>query len=379
MRMLVGLAILATFTATLGGQRSAVRSPAATAIDEAPYDSEAEWYASHYAVALKDAEHRLVLEDLAGKLDALLTKEQGESFAGMWIEHEPTFVVQIRMLPDTQEAVFDYLKDENLGSLDGVINVETRQVSYEALQELQDATDRQIPEGVNSASFIDVERARIVVQVGDSKSFDEVSNLELGDRVNVEKAVLPQALAIGGQAINGCTTGFSVDEIDSFEQGISTAGHCNNTQPNAAGSWPFQDGQQHGNTDAQWHRTPNESDPNTFFTGSDVREVLTVWSRAEQTVYSSTCKYGKTTGYTCSPLQSKNYNPTDDCVDNSSDTWMLLYGGSEPMALPGDSGGPVFKNNGARGITTCGGPGNTPMVYMASNYMSNIDAKIASN
>lgn len=61
-------------------------------------------------------------------------------------------------------------------------------------------------------------------------------------------------------------------------------------------------------------------------------------------------------------------------MNNSSATWMYAVG---PNTDHGDSGGPVFKNNGARGVVVCLAEGGLDLIYMASNYMSNVGARIA--
>lgn len=341
--------------------------------DGAQHGSDAEWYSAHYGVSVAEANRRLDLGDLAGELDARLSSSERATFAGLWIAHEPEFAVEVRMLPGHVDAVSQYVRDDSLSE---VVNVESRQPSLVELVEVQLSLHEILPPSVDFSSGVDVRTGTVLTRI-DERDEDAVAAVDLPDLVDVEIGTSPEdpALAIyGGLALSPCTSGYSVDQVGGFQQGVSTAGHCANSVTYQGNDLPFQDGQQNGNTDAQWHTTPDYSDPNQFDSGIDVRDVLRVWSRAEQAVGDPVCKNGKTTGYTCGGLSSKTWDPSDNCVDNSTATWMYAAG---PNTDLGDSGGPVFKNNGARGVVVCKADGGQDLIYMASNYMSNVGARIA--
>lgn len=104
-----------------------VAQPAASADDSTTddglrYGSDAEWYAAHFHVSELEARRRLDLGDLAGELDASLSRAERPSFAGLWIVHEPEFAVEVRMLPGHEDSVSDYVEDP---SLRDVLNVES--------------------------------------------------------------------------------------------------------------------------------------------------------------------------------------------------------------------------------------------------------------
>lgn len=53
-------------------------------------------YAKTYGVALDEALRRLAFQDMIGDLNHQLTTNEEEAFAGLWIEHSPTFKVIVR-------------------------------------------------------------------------------------------------------------------------------------------------------------------------------------------------------------------------------------------------------------------------------------------
>ena len=64
------------------------------------FKTETEMYAKRHGVTIDEARHRLKLQDVAGELDAELSIKEAETFAGLWIEHTPTFRVIVQFTCD---------------------------------------------------------------------------------------------------------------------------------------------------------------------------------------------------------------------------------------------------------------------------------------
>lgn len=78
---------------------------------------------------------------------------------------------------------------------------------------------------------VEVKTGTVLMKV-DERDLDIVNDVALPKLVAVEVRTAPEEPAqeiYGGLALNPCTSGFSVDEIDGFQQGVSTAGHCSNS------------------------------------------------------------------------------------------------------------------------------------------------------
>lgn len=85
--MLATLPVVCAFTSlppSTGGQ-------GINFITEDGLAKDAQGYADHMGVSIDEAMRRFKLQDLAGELDSKLSADDPETFAGMWLEHKPTF------------------------------------------------------------------------------------------------------------------------------------------------------------------------------------------------------------------------------------------------------------------------------------------------
>ncbi len=142
----------------------------------------------------------------------------------------------------------------------------------------------------------------------------------------------------GGLALSTCTSGFSVIDSSGIK-GITTAGHCSNTQYYGGVQLPFVAGTIGSDYDIQWHRGDQSFNvTNKIYDGNSDRFILGEESRAQQTVGFFVCKYGMTTGYECGEIAQIYVNGVNVRVDNIT-------------VAEGDSGGPWFLGNTAYGTT----------------------------
>ena len=149
----------------------------------------------------------------------------------------------------------------------------------------------------------------------------------------------------GGEVISTCTTGFGTraSSHTSGTRGISTAGHCSNSQSDDGSSLTYQAGYDGNHGDFQWHTGPDwESDD--FYSGnSSTLEVnrRDVSGVGNPTSGQTLCKNGKNGYKDCQEVRKTS-------VCSGSNCNLIQMG--ERLGKSGDSGGPVFYSNTAYGL-----------------------------
>jgi len=319
--------------------------------------------------------------------EELRTKEI-ETFAGLWIEHTPEFKFVVQFTRNGEKTIKPYLnKYPEFAKVVEVRN--TAKVSLDDLRRahvsiLSSNSMSNIP--INSNINVFENCIELYVKTGDydllknalqkTKIYDEVKNKV--------KIIQVEALAedctdiYGGLSLRNCTSGFAVKKWDlwswSWIKGITTAGHCSNTQSYNGNNLPFQSQNWAGSYDIQWHTAPGYTVTNKIQSQSwgSTRTITAKKSRNNQQIGEYVCKYGMTTYYTCGYICSKDFNPQTQ--QNNVPTFILVNNtaGWNVLASYGDSGGPWFKGNTAygtlKGVFTSG-PNAGDAYYMAVNYV----------
>lgn len=231
----------------------------------------------------------------------------------------------------------------------------------------------------------EIERARAALQQADLGRVP-------AERVDIFVSATAKQHAYGGLALTpptglGCTSGFTVLHIASGEEGIASAGHCPNNErlghhPSVALTlMDEKDGQ---SADAQWYKTPGLNDEKIFQYNPDgsTRSVTSRVDRVNMSIGGLACIYGKTSGYGCSTIAAKNYDP-DMGGSAYNATWIRM---NEDITQQGDSGGPWFVGNAAYGIhtgdTVCGGGVPCQSIFMAQDFLTQalgVQVRIATN
>lgn len=358
--------------------------PASGSTDEPPSQAlrdDAATYAQLFDVDQEEALRRLQLQNEVGLLDAELSDEEAEDFAGLWIEHEPTFrvVTRFRAPGAAEERLQERLQGSELAF---IVEVRPAQRSLAALEH-QFAAARHVVEqlGFRADTAIDVFENRVVVRTPDARGLETALaagavQLPAGV-VIVEVEELPrpeQAVLVGGTPGSTCTGGFTVERFNG-DLGISTAAHCGNSQTFMGESLPFRSEDQEGNQDVQWHSACDILDvTNEFDSGIGLRACIGTRSRDQQAIGSLVCKNGMTTGRTCGIIEHKSYAPW--WVTNAASTFVYVDGDQvgENLSEGGDSGSPWFVEDNAYGIHS-GGGGNDS-IYMPINYISSLGVSV---
>jgi trypsin len=184
----------------------------------------------------------------------------------------------------------------------------------------------------------------------------------------------------GGSKVTGCTSGFVVKNT-AGTTGVATAAHCadnsiyynpNNTQipltfVGQAGS---------GSQDVQVHTSAYVERPEFYVdtAKTQVRRPVGSYELYATWEGDSACHRGETTGASCSWVEYVFYQPPHDkCGGYCEDTYVTVTG---PHCQPGDSGGPVYDLDLARGLfkggnasaETCYYYFYTPMDFLLSGW-----------
>ena len=273
---------------------------------------DAEIYAKHMGVSLDEALRRFHLQDVAGDLDAKLSVNESETFAGLWVEHSPEFRIVAQFTQDADQTIKPYVTEE----LVDILNVQTAKVSLVDLQNTQKELisslgDLKIP--METEINIYENKIKLFIAEADRMHFDDVLQsgvLRITDYTEV--VIVPElgkaeSNIYGGLPLSQCNTAFSVEHSQG-NRGITTAAHCsdNNTLLYYNGTiLPIGGRLKTGSYDVEWHLTPGFTVTNEFKAGNnDIRRVTGTKSRDNQAVGNYVCKYGVTTGYTCGYISS---------------------------------------------------------------------------
>ncbi len=322
---------------------------------------DASLYADDTGVTVVEAVRRLELQPTAGQLIYDVERAAADRFAGGWISHSPDYHVVIRLTGG----------DEGLEGVEALIDQSPVPVTVETdavhtLAQLRTA-QRRIRSAVSAAlpgAALDIDLASGSIRVTNPISATHDAGREIeelaGVPVFIEVGPTPQpGGAYGGHKLTYsggyCTTGFNVQQMDTGQTGITTAGHCGNSATyywsSSTQSWSAQllGERWDADQDAQWHSTAL-TEPPQFFDGTGYRTVYGYIGRTNQ-AGDWVCHYGLRTGWSCGYVQSVNYDPGDTyCNSGPCDPVWVTVSSSSLECYFGDSGGPVFLGGSAYGL-----------------------------
>lgn len=327
---------------------------------------DAKAYASVMGVDMDEAIRRLQLQNDIGELNQELIEKEGETFAGLWIQHQPDYRIIVMFTQNGETTLQPYIKT---GPLANLVDVHTASATLKEIESARtQAVDAVSNLDMRTSSAVNIPNNRAELYVLDpAQLLAELkkANVQLPDSTDVVKFLeLSKDVAdiFGGKALTTCTSGFSVKN-SSGTKGVTTAGHCNNSQSYSGKNLPFMSGTTGGVYDIQWHRGDHEfTVRNLIWDGTYNRFIYSLKFRASQSVGEWVCKYGKTTGYACGTIATTSQDGVNIRVDN-----MTLQGG--------DSGGPWFWNNTAYGTTISActlGNGTPCAIYGPVDHIYNI-------
>jgi hypothetical protein len=366
-------------------------------------DADAAAYAKIYGVSLDEAARRLDLQVPLGDVDVAL-REAEPTFGGLWIEHRPAFRVVVAFT-DPAAAARSTAAVRAVATVD---DVAIRIVRY-TLDELErnqlDAIAAIKTTGMLAESQVTVAQNQVELYVSRTDEPRLAARLAgAGRTLATSVAVVPvdrfseDFVLHGGSALNSpdgddsgtaddpaCTAGFTVNKATG-EHGILTAAHCpNSLRPSSGGAWlGVTSARQGGSHDVQWHKTCGVHDVSDDFyicaPASDaacVRDATGTVHRNNQVIGTFVRKFGRTTQDTAGTIESKTFCPVVPPFEYSPTFVRVAAPDGNPLALPGDSGGPWFVNGNAYGILK-GAPGDDldDSFYMPINYITDLFLRV---
>jgi streptogrisin C len=401
----VALTLAVLVASTFMGASSAQPAPAEDAVSSQTTNEEkmlfrdARSYASDYGVSLREAVRRLKLQQAVGDLGSKLEAEQENTFAGLFIQHEPNFQVVVRFTKDGSQTIASYVEDSPIRD---VVKVEMAEVSLSRLRAIQQAaTNRANDEGAAVDSHIDVPNNRVVLRtttplrtnaavgtLGDEAE-DKVVEIRTNELAQPE-ADIYAGLALYNPAYNPppperrhwCTSGFAV-RTQTGNEGITTAAHCSDdgvVLKRGGTTLPLITKRQGTFYDVEWRTTPGFEDKALFYTGVGTRQVNSLKGRGVTNVGDYMCKYGQTTGYECGNVLDTSYDPNYPNGIDYYASFILVYKakGAGRLSDGGDSGGPWFIGNSAAGIHSGGFDSQDfwYSIYMPINFVSGLNVSV---
>ncbi len=126
---------------------------------------DAQEYAVSQGISLDEAIRRLELQDEIGRLNAKLEANERDTFAGLWIQHQPEYRVVVRFIRDGEETIRRYVEG---GPLADIVEVLPAEFTLDELLALQDEfTEIAIQADVLAWSGVNVQEHTVELAVTD--------------------------------------------------------------------------------------------------------------------------------------------------------------------------------------------------------------------
>jgi len=383
-RMKLCTFIITLFATLFTGSIHAAEPPSEALLEDATS------YAAQTGVSVDEAVRRLRLQKEIGDLEATLATEEPDTYAGLWIDDKSGYRIVARFTDPAAEArLRARVAGGKLADL-----VETRPARWSLTELRKQRTEVRGHAGrakIRANSDINLFENRVEVYVSDESKLTAAlakAGAHLPEGVVVRKSARlaePTALT-GGTSFSDCTAGFTV-QAPNGELGISTAGHCSNTQYASGVLLPFRRENKGGDYDVQWHSACDLLQvTNQFESGYGLRSVVGTRSRNNQAVGTYVCKWGKVTHRTCGWIESKDLDVGGFDFNPFDGNFIRVDGRGANLVDGGDSGGPWFVEDVAYGITWGTAQaaiffgqvpiGDEDAVYMAINYISGVGVSV---
>ena len=147
---------------------------------------DAQTYADDYGIDLEEVMIRLNTQEAIGALNARLVSEERETFAGLWLEHQPSYRLVVAFTRDGEATLAPYIQGS---SLEDIVEVRTADVTHEELRAIQSETSRLLePLSMPVASGINIQENLVELYVTDLAAFDagiQAHNIQLPQHLNI--------------------------------------------------------------------------------------------------------------------------------------------------------------------------------------------------
>jgi hypothetical protein len=140
-----------------------------------PINYDAQIYAELNGVTIDEALRRFELQNAAGYLGAALTENEADTFAGLWLEHQPEFKIVVAFTKDGEITVQKYLTEE----LSGVVEVRTADKTVTGLEKIQiDFNNTLRSLNIAADSYCNIPESKVIflIRNSDKDMFDSYVN-----------------------------------------------------------------------------------------------------------------------------------------------------------------------------------------------------------
>ena len=129
-----------------------------------------QFFANEFGIDVEEAAYRLNLQEPIGKLNACLADKERDTFAGLWIEHEPSYRVVVAFTGNGEETLAPYITGS---ALEAIVEVGPAAVTYEELRAIQLELDQLLkPLNTPFSSGINIQDNLVELYITDSDTFD---------------------------------------------------------------------------------------------------------------------------------------------------------------------------------------------------------------
>ncbi len=157
---------------------------------------DAEMLAEEFGISLDEAYHRILMMEASGDLNARLEREQADTFAGLWILHEPTFQVIAAFTENGEKTIQPYLENSPLAE---VIELRTAQVTLAYLTATEVETHKVVDNlglGMLAYTTVNIPDNQVEIHGIDPILLDQKLS-ESGLQLPAHVEVIPQKLKEG--------------------------------------------------------------------------------------------------------------------------------------------------------------------------------------
>ena len=337
-------------------------------LDADPVGTDAQEIAKDSGITVEEARAVIERQPRLGLLSAALEERGPESFGGIYLDYAPEYRITLLSRPGHASTVARAVSELGFDDLEphvGVVETRfTEDVLVGAMGEV-----RGMAGGQATTLDVNIQTGEVLATADTEADAEAIRNAVASSRSSVQARRVVVTVgrfteqhSYGGLPLTTCTAGFSVRRTTDGDEGVTTAAHCQDPQSiqdhHGGTSLDYVTEKYGDNADVQWHKTPGLTDDNRVRVSNvgDTREITSRTDRGEMVIGSPVCHYGKSSGFGCGDIESKQHDP-----DGSGNMWNAVFiRVANDNTLDGDSGGPWLLGNSAygvhRGLSSSGKP-----------------------
>jgi hypothetical protein len=155
-------------------------------IADDPLAQDAYTYAQEQGIGLEEAMGRMQNQDSIGLLQEQLINNESDTFAGLWIQHEPSYRLVVAFTREGEATLASYIAGT---SLEEIVEIRPADVTYKELQTIQVQVSRLLePLVIPVSSGINIQENIVDVYVTDMAAFEaglQAHGIQLPPHVNI--------------------------------------------------------------------------------------------------------------------------------------------------------------------------------------------------